>query len=74
MKRYRKVSEFERHLNEIKGIKTEDQLKIVQRGIEAAYSNERLNHTQYQTLLRNLLKRSEEMRLYNESVRNAENL
>jgi len=69
MKKYRKLSEFERQSKAINSIKDENQYVNVREGIRAAYANQKLSHAAYQALLKKLSDKAEEMRIFYESVR-----
>lgn len=63
-KKYRKLSEFQRLLKEIRQIKIERNFRIVEKRIEDAYANEKLNYVEYQSLLKKLSDKADEIELF----------
>ena len=63
-KKYRKLSEFQRLLKEIRQIKIERNFRIVEKRIEDAYTNEKLNYVEYQSLLKKLSDKADEIELF----------
>lgn len=65
----RKISEFIRLKRTVEKIKNETQFQIAFRRIEDAYARERINHAEYQVLLKLLSDKSEEFAQYNKVER-----
>ena len=61
MTQYKKVTEFTRLLRDIERIDNKTQFNIVERKIEDANKNKRINYAEYHALLELLLKKSEVM-------------
>lgn len=61
--------EYERLQKEIETIRTEEQVGIVRQKIAKAEENDRITHAQHQELLTNLLKKDDELRMFDENVR-----
>lgn len=68
-KKYRKLSEFQRLLKEIRQIKNERHFRIVEKRIEDAYANEKLNYVEYQSLLKKLSDKADEIELFKRVMR-----